>query len=216
MIKITRTDYQGNVSTEVVGVGSTLFIATETVQVMSDVWEQEERIYYVTETGALSSACVPYAHSQYYAVEFAIDADFAALEKSIFDNQYKIEHRNALNAAESRACDIFVRGRELRINRGRKFPVGTIGKVVGWVENQWGISVGIALDDVTETVTTKNGKTYERNTNVIWVSSRNLVVHQPVFDQNEVNHIATSRATSYVENVRNKFNNYKGRKTNVV
>ena len=36
MIKITRTDYQGNVSTEVVGVGSTLFIATETVQVMSD------------------------------------------------------------------------------------------------------------------------------------------------------------------------------------
>lgn len=183
MIKFERTvDYKtGEKETVVVGVGTTLYTKTSSVQVMSDIWEMCQSVYYWdSESKTVRS---------YYTgegVEYTIDADldkvFAEMESAFYErnlNRFKSE-------ADCESLKTHIKGRTVKVNRGRNGK-GTVGKVVYVKEMMYNMGyrgtlnnkLCIALDDEMTTYVAKNGKTYPTHANTIWVWAFNCEVVNP-------------------------------------
>jgi hypothetical protein len=199
MIKFTTTvDYKtGETKEFVVGVNTTLYAQWETVQIMSDVWEQIYTIYYWNdETNTLSSR-----HSDSTTV-CTFDADYESIFVKFEQNAFKRNFGSTLAKAESDSNIVAVKNRVVKVVKG-KTSVGLEGKVVAMTQKYYGnhynaplrYKVAIALDDEMTTFTAKNGKQYPCHKNVVWVWDLNCEVVNPVVDHNEVNHIARSKTT---------------------
>lgn len=147
-------------------VGTTLHHGSKTYQVMSDIWETGN--YAVVWDGTRVKT-VDWVEN---AVVDASDEVIAIAKEWTRTQAYLAKRRELLAKAEADA-EALVRGCQAKVYKGRKFPVGTTGKVVGFAESQWGRSVGIATSDVTVEVV-KNGKTYQNHKDVIWVAIGNV------------------------------------------
>jgi hypothetical protein len=185
-------DYSTNpytVSEETVFVGRSVFAKPETVQVMSDIWEEHMRLTSIDENGDLSVYSVAgwYGCQEGDKVEYAIDATpqaFADYRK----RQYELAYSRFLADAENEVSDPAVKGRVVKVVSGRTGK-GAVGRVVvvmmgnycmGYRSSQQQ-KLGIALSPEKITVV-KNGKTFENYANMIWVWARNCEVEtvQPV------------------------------------
>ena len=197
------------VAKDVLGVNNTLFIETAVERVMSDIWENVTRVYFLNEeTGHIESRW--YDDSDEYKVELTFDADRKNVIKSVGVRSYNRHYANALRDAQYEAANVAVKGRVVRVNRGRKVAKGTEGKVFFVKEGQYGVQLGLALDDETETRTSANGKTYEAHKNVVWVAASNCDVVNPESYVNleEVAASAQSRTNADIRDLNTRFDRW--------
>lgn len=204
MIKFsTITDYNtGARKTVVLGVGTTLFVRNESVQVMSDIWEYMNIAYYWDG----ERVCQQILGEGF---ECTVDADFDAILPQIEAVQLKraTEARNIKAEAEAARPD--VKGRTVRVTRGKNAQ-GTEGVVVVVKEMYYGMGyraslenkIAIALDDEMTTFTAKNGKQYPCHKNVVWVWARNCDVVNPTPDYAAAQHAALYDTKVYMDNIK--------------
>lgn len=210
MIKYMQTDYTTNQKEEViVGVGTTLYVANESIQVMSDIWEYVNMAYYWnTETNSMNSRIVSY-ESYEENIDCTVDADheqlFPVIHQQYLDNEFKVASQNE----EQKAMNPSVKGRVVKVVKG-KTSVGVEGKVVAVKEMYYGKGyystlrnkLAVALDDEMTTFTAKNGKEYPCHKNVVWVWDLNCEVVNPTPDYNHARHVATVRAQQSMDNLK--------------
>ncbi len=107
-----------------------------------------------------------------------VDCDPAIIaqwEKEEKERRERLERER--REAESRAFRAAVtNGKIVRVNRGRKVPLGTTGKVFWIGDNYYGKTVGIATTKRMGNKTGKNGKTYNGYLDVVFVSINNVDV----------------------------------------
>lgn len=205
------------VAKHVVGVNNTLFIETAVERVMSDIWENVTRAYFFNEeTGHIESRW--YDNSDEYKMELTFDANRKNVIQSVGVRSYNRHYANALRNAQYEASNVAVKGRIVRVNRGRKVAKGTEGKVFFVKEGQYGVQLGLALDDELETRTSANGKSYQSYKNVVWVAASNCDVVNPedYVNLEEVASSAQSRANADIRELKARFerwdNSYQFRK----
>jgi hypothetical protein len=186
MIKFERTvDYKtGEKETVVVGVGTTLYVETRCEQVMSDIWEMLQSVYYWdSEAKSVRS---------YYTgkdVEYTVDADFDKVYNEMRSTFYEINLNRFKREADCESFKTHIKGRTVKVTKGRNGK-GSVGKVVfvkemmynmgyrGTIQNK----LCIALDDEMTTYVAGNGKTYPTHANTIWVWAFNCEVVNPEAD----------------------------------
>lgn len=168
---------------DTIAVGSTLYIRVDVVQVMSDIWEDLWRAYYVTDTGEIS--CTTFE-------EASVDSTPEVFEKHR-DYKFKLEFDRRYQDALADNSLTSVKGRTVKVVRGRKSQ-GLEGKVVAVINSFYNAGyrgyeakkIAIALDDTKVTVT-KNGRQYENYANVQWVWANNCEVINPEpVDENKI------------------------------
>jgi hypothetical protein len=185
---VTRYDYttgQRVESRETLGVGTTLFSAMETVQVMSDIWESQLCVtYWDAEAGAPKSMYVT------EGVPNVIVDYTPEVLKAYIAQQAKLQYTNVLERLESAARKDFqkvVPGATVKVTGGKQKPGVTVGKeykVFHVMERSYGMGyrasmrpiAGIALDEEMHDVVGKNGRTYQSYKNVAWVWCHNMEV----------------------------------------
>lgn len=150
------------------GEGVTLNWGQKTYQVMSDIWESG---YFATVWNEAENK----VETIDWVQSATVDATPEVIEMAIIAERQKIffQKHDQLTREAWAAVSGLRRGSIARIVRGRKFPIGLEGKVVGFSENQWGTNVGIATSDEMIEVT-KNGRTFQNHKDVIWVATRNV------------------------------------------
>lgn len=172
-----------------VGVGTTLFIRTETERVMSDVWESVTRAYYSTPEG-IQSVVIDHYDTRRMKPEVTMDADYEGVigEFGARALGRALEVRRA--AHEREAEHTAVKGREVVVTRGRSH-VGVRGQVVVVKEMMYRAGyrstlqnkLAIALDDEMTTWTAPNGRQYPVHKNVAWVWAHNCRVADHKIDE---------------------------------
>lgn len=216
MIKYTRTvDYTPDSFEPIkkeftVGVGTTLYTKTESERIMSDVWEYITSAYYWNSN---TSSIVK--HMLDGSAEVTIDGNLESIEAEYLAASFKRHFDTCMGAAQSEAKDVTVKGRVVKVVRGRTGQ-GTVGKVVVAIERPYSAGwrtlleykLGIALDDVMTTYTAKNGKQYPTHKNILWVWARNCEVVAPVVDSDYVKTLATSRAKEGFNSLRAEVGRY--------
>lgn len=205
MINFTKTEYPSVVGGSIVkvpvsvGVGTTMFIRTESEQIMSDIWEMVTKAFYwdgktIREQWLDNDTTV------------TIDADFDSLLPEIEAAEYGRLLKVELENAEYEAGNPAKRNRLVRVVGGRdKALKGKEGRVVVVKEMQYGMGyrsvmrnkLGIALDDEKVTVE-RNGRMYENYKNMIWVWAHNCEVVNPEPDVFYAEKCAKSRTESYM------------------
>jgi hypothetical protein len=205
MIQFIKTEYPSAIGGPIVkvpvsiGVGTTLYIASESEQIMSDIWEYVTKAFYwdgkvIREQWLDNDAVVE------------IDADFESLLPAIEAAEYAKFLKAELGNAEDEALNPAKRGRLVRVTGGRdKALKGKEGRVVVVKEMQYGMGyravmrdkLGIALDDEKVTVE-RNGRVYENYKNMIWVWAHNCEVVTPEPDVFYAEKCAKSRTEAYM------------------
>jgi hypothetical protein len=205
MIQFIKTEYPAVIGGPIVkvpvslGVGTTLYIASESEQIMSDMWEYVTKAFYwdgkvVREQWLDNDAVVK------------VDADFDSLLPEIEAAEYAKFLKVELGNAENEAGNPAKRGRLVRVVGGRdKALKGKEGRVVVVKEMQYGMGyravwrnkLGIALDDEKVTVE-RNGRVYENYKNMIWVWAHNCEVVNPEPDVFYAEKCAKARTESYI------------------
>jgi hypothetical protein len=172
------------VSEETVHVGRSVYTRSETVQVMSDVWEDHMRLTSITPEGDLSVHTVAnwYGMRDGEQLEYAIDATpqaFADYRK----RQYELAYARFLSEAEAQVSDPAVKGRVVKVVRGRTGK-GIVGKVVvvmtgnysmGYRSTQ-ALKLGIATSPVMIEKVMPNGKVFMNHRDILWVWAKNCEV----------------------------------------
>lgn len=211
MIKFETTEYAAGFTgkstrvTHTVGVGSTLFVKRELEQVMSDVWDYVTHAYYIDDSGRMLST---------YFSEAEVDVSEAAFQryrKYIYEGTLE----RAVENSQREAAQVTVRGRTVKVVRGRKC-VGIQGKVVAVIDSMYNAGyrqlsskkLGIALDD-TKVQVVKNGRTYENYANVQWVWAHNCeVVNPDQPDMAQLEQFANDSADLKLQQLRNQVRDY--------
>jgi len=160
-------------------VNSTYMVQSESVQVMSDIWEYCRVAYSINERGAIARDLL------WDNEEVTIDIDEAALQR-YHNFMYNRRVEEMTSAFNSTAKDPAINGRTVKVVRGRTAK-GTEGKVVVVIRRAYGMGyrasiepkLGIALDDEMTTYTAPNGKQYPTHKNIVWVWARNCEVINP-------------------------------------
>jgi hypothetical protein len=205
MIKYREWDWQSQKYNEkIVGVGTTLYVRSESERVMSDVWDYVTRVYYWdTDESKIRSVFVD------ENVEYTFDANMEELLLKIYEDNYMhfldIERRNA----EADAMVTNVRGRFVQVTRGRSHK-GQKGKVVVAKQMAYNAGyrsymtdkLGIALDDEMGTYVAKNGKTYPTHKNMIWAWAQNCEVIAPEPDYEKTVAVAAKRASIVCDDIK--------------
>lgn len=190
--KVYDASVEGYYRTIEGGVGTTLFVGTKTYQVMGDMWEQGSYAVYWNETEGK-------VRTQDWVLTGVADAtpEARAAANDYARNQLFLRLYNEAKDKAHIDQATLSRGNVARIVRGRKFPKGTEGKVVGFSDGQWGRSVGIATSDVTVEVE-RNGRKFQNHKDVIWVSVGNVErADQPEIDYKRIEAEAAERAAAY-------------------
>jgi hypothetical protein len=205
MIQFIKTEYPAVIGGPIVkvpvviGQGTTMYIRTESEQVMSDIWEYVTKAFYwdgkvVREQWLDNDAVVK------------VDADFDSLLPEIEAAEYARFLKVELENAEDEAGNPAKRDRLVRVVGGRdKALKGKEGRVVVVKEMQYGMGyravmrdkLGIALDDEKVTVE-RNGRVYENYKNMIWVWAHNCEVVTPEPDVFYAEKCAKARTEVYM------------------
>jgi hypothetical protein len=204
MIKYTTYNYVTKANEEhVVGVGTTMYVYTQTERIMSDVWESVTRVYY-WDGERINSVALSY--ECYDApVKYTIDADLDSILPQVEAQYLDANLNRRIREAEHEAGKVVVKGREVRVARGRK-EVGKVGKVVSVKDGVYGTQLAIALDDTKGPITTKDGRQFTWYTNVIWIAAKNCDVANMVVDHAAVKHAAERDTALAMEALKNKIN----------
>jgi hypothetical protein len=167
-------------------VGRSLYVANETVQIMSDVWDTETFLYSIRDDGTLSRDCVGYCDNPELNPVYEIDATEEAFElyraKQEADKYESLVHNTNADYANPA-----FKGRVVKVVRGRNAPVGKVGKVVVVIERPYGMGyrsvmrpkLGIALSAKTVEKVMPNGKVFQNHADMIWVWAHNCEVEVP-------------------------------------
>ena len=172
------------VSEETVFVGRSVFVKPETVQVMSDIWEEHMRLTSIDENGNLVAYSVAgwYGCTESDKVEYAVDATpqaFADYRK----RQYELAYARFLADAESEVSNPAVKGRVVKVVRGRTGK-GIVGKVVVVMMGNYGMGyrsaqlpkLGIATSPRMVEKVMPNGKVFMNHADMVWVWAKNCEV----------------------------------------
>ena len=193
-----------------VGVGSTLYVISETERIMSDVWEWVTRAYYYTPEG-IQNVCVDHHDSRRRKPQVTLDADYE-LAISEFHARALDRARQERRAAHERGAEhTAVKGREVVVTRGRSH-VGVRGRVVVIKEMMYRAGyrstlqnkLAVALDDEMTTWTAPNGRQYPVHKNVAWVWAHNCQVADFTVNEVEIEQEAQAVAQRETEEFRNR------------
>lgn len=192
-----------------VGVGSTLYVISETERIMSDVWESVTRAYYFTPEG-IQNICIDYySDSRRMKPQVTLDADYE-LAISEFHARALDRARQERRAAHERGAQhTAVKGREVVVTRGRSH-VGVRGQVVVIKEMMYRAGyrstlqnkLAIALDDEMTTWTAPSGRQYPVHKNVAWVWSHNCQVADFTVNEAEIEQEAQAEANRKTQQFR--------------
>lgn len=179
--------------TKTYGVGTTLRTWMDSVQVMSDIWEEARHVTYWDEAeGRL--------RTQAWTKDVRVDATDEVLQK-VYEYLYENAVKTLTNEAKNEAARIG-KGSVVEVISGRSGK-GTRGKVVVAIERPYGMGwrsvmatkVAIATSDVTVKVAASNGKVYENYRDMVWAWARNVqLVEVPEIDVESVKERAKDRA----------------------
>ena len=170
---------------ETLHVGRSLYVANETVQIMSDVWDTETFLYSIRDDGTLSRDCVGYCDSQENptyeidATEEAFELYRAAQEESQFTRLVQNTNADYANPA--------IKGRIVKVVGGRNTPKGLVGQVVVVMQRPYGMGyrsvmkdkLGIATSPRTVEKVMPNGKVFQNHADMVWVWAHNCEVESP-------------------------------------
>lgn len=149
-------------------VGATLEVGSESVQVMSDIWETA-RYALVWDAVAQKPSKISWITSGNVDATPEVKAAFRA---------YHVEREFKKRIAELEADALVpVRGDRVKIIRGRKNPglVGEITAITTFPDRfSYGrtniTKVAIPVDDTHEEIALRSGGTWKKYTNVVWVN----------------------------------------------
>lgn len=194
------------VHTKTIGEGTTLYWRSESVQVMSDIWEWLPVAYY-EENGRIAQRILNLETDT-----VVVDADIDAVCKRIFNNEYTRLYARESASLEHEAQNPAVKGRIVKVVSGRTAK-GTVGKVVARTEKVYGMGyrsslqykLAIALDDEMVDYHHPNGKVYKNYKNLVWVWALNCEVVNPEVDYSAAEVLAQRHAEATVLALRERF-----------
>lgn len=197
-------------------VGRSLFARRQTVQVMSDIWEEHLVLHSVAEDGHIVENSVAGGYD--FAgkeLPFEIDANDQAFEDY---RAYREEfHFNTLKSkADADAENPAIRDKVVKVVKGRRAK-GTIGKVVvvmerpynmGW-QSVMKLKLGIATSPRKVKVV-RNGREYENCADMEWVWAQNCEVEKVATpDYDAIRKEAQERAKMDLDSLRDNCERYK-------
>ena len=197
-------------------VGRSLFARRQTVQVMSDIWEEHLVLHSVAEDGRIVENSVAGGYD--FAgkeLPFEIDANEQAFED--YRAHREEFHFNTLKSqADADAENPAIRDKVVKVVKGRRAK-GTIGKVVvvmerpynmGW-QSVMKLKLGIATSPRKVKVV-RNGREYENYADMEWVWACNCEVEKVATpDYDAIRKDAQERAKIDLDNLRENANRYK-------
>lgn len=218
MFTYTRHDYQNDTHTrETLHVGRSVYIREETVQVMSDVWEQQLVVTSIADSGALTSGSISwYGQNTNEKPTYLIDATEEAFELYRAHVE-STEFDKGMRNAESQANDPAIKDRVVKIVHGRNTPKGVVGKVVVVIERPYGMGyrsvmrpkLGIATSDRMIEKIMPNGKVFMNHADMVWVWAHNCEVEKPeAVNVAEVRARAVDFAAMMLANLRKEASYY--------
>ena len=175
------------VGRETLHVGRSLYVASEVVQVMSDVWEDHMFLYSVRDDGGLDRDCVGYYDQNAEdRPEWTIDANAEAFEL-YRARQEADKYESLVYNTNADYANPAVKGRVVKVVKGRNTPIGKVGKVVVVIERPYGMGyrsvmrqkLGIATSAKMVEKVMPNGKVFMNHADMIWVWAHNCEVEKP-------------------------------------
>lgn len=136
-------------------VGRSLYVANETVQIMSDVWDTETFLYSVRDDGTLSRDCVGYCDNPEMNPVYEIDATEEAFELYRAAQEAR-QYETLVHNTNAEYANPAHKGRVVKVTKGRNTPKGVVGKVVVIIERPYGMGyhssmrkkLGIATSEI--------------------------------------------------------------------
>jgi hypothetical protein len=169
-------------------VGRSLYVASEVVQVMSDIWEDHMFLYSVRDDGGLDRDCIGYYDQKPEdRPNWTIDATAEAFELYRARQEADQYEKLVYNTNAEYANPAF-KGRVVKVVGGRDKSVrGKVGKVVVIMERPYGMGyrssmrmkLGIALSPKMVDKVMPNGKVFKNYADMIWVWAHNCEVENP-------------------------------------
>ena len=172
---------------ETLHVGRSLYVASEVVQIMSDVWEDHTFLYSVRDDGTLARDCIGYYdQKEEDRPQWTIDADATAFEL-YRAKQEADKYESLVYNTNADYANPAVKGRIVKITKGRNTPKGVVGKVVVIIERPYGMGyrssmrqkLGIATSAKMVDKVMPNGKVFKNHADMIWVWAHNCEVESP-------------------------------------
>lgn len=186
--------------------GMVVGFETETVRVMSDVWEEFRYAVVYEPNGPVGPGAENVKNPEMFR-RVHIPANWASTHEQDYvfamvdaSNEIKEiyeawkagkrwadrhERRRAAEAKAIRDAEIerqtVRKGKWVEVTRGRKVPQGTKGLVFWLNDSKWGVKVGIALPNEDGTFETepreaRNGRIYDSYKNIAWTYAKNCDV----------------------------------------
>jgi hypothetical protein len=168
-------------------VGRSMFVQSQTVQVMSDIWEDHMVLHSLGENGRINETSVGgwYGCKREDCLSFAIDVTEEAYEdyRKCVEEQY---YENMVRTATAEAEDPAFKGRVVKVVSGRRHR-GEIGRVVVVMDAYYGMGyhgyttkkLGVATSPRTVDKVMPNGKVFQNHVDMIWVWAKNCEVEKP-------------------------------------
>ena len=167
----------------------------ENYKIMSDVWgSADSAVVWDSDKNEPKKVYIRFCDYNWDNNSFgevdATDEVKAAYREYLVQNKFK-----TLKAQAERDLAVIERGHTVEVISGRKVKKGTKGKVVGVVMQESGYGyrrslcqkIGIATSDRTIKTTARNGKTYDRHLDVVWVWAYHCArIDAPKVDLNAV------------------------------
>jgi hypothetical protein len=196
--KIDNGSYPDYVKTSsTFAVGTTLEVRCDTMQVMSDIWEQALCATYWDE----EKQCVDRATWIHNGEVDATPEVIAKAKAYIYAKAYDRAFQKRKAEAEQEAREI-IKGSKVKVVSGRTAK-GLEGPVVVMIERYYGMGyrarlekkVAIAKSEVKVKVPGKNGRVYENYRDLEWVWARNCeVIDVPAIDLESIKEGAANEA----------------------
>lgn len=194
-------------------VGRSLYVASETVQIMSDVWEDHTFLYSVRDDGTFARDCIGYYDQKDEdRPEWTIDADATAFELYRAAQEAR-QYETLVHNTNADYANPAVKGRVVKVVRGRNTPKGVVGKVVVIIERPYGMGwrssmrpkLGIATSAKMVEKVMPNGKVFQNHADMVWVWAHNCEVEKPkTADLAECRKMAQDFANGAVKTLRKR------------
>lgn len=198
---------------ETLHVGRSLYVASETVQIMSDVWEDHTFLYSIRDDGTLARDCIGYYDMK--------DEDRPTWEIDATDEAFELyraaqearQYETLVHNTNSELADPSHKGRVVKIVRGRNTPKGKVGKVVVVIQRPYGMGyhsamrnkLGLATSSKMVDKVMPNGKVFKNHADMIWVWAHNCEVENPqTADLEECRRMAQSFAAGALASLRKR------------
>lgn len=172
--------------------GRVMSVTWKEERIMSDVWENVTRamVFSPETVGQKTYEYGPVQESPYISVHVHTTGNYLSFGDAVVDcdpeiiaqwtreceekrQRMEAEHRES--TARAYRAEV-VNGKIVSVNRGRKVPKGTTGKVFWIGNNGYGQSVGIATSTRKGMKPGRNGRSYESFLDVVFVSMANVDV----------------------------------------